>query len=281
MLAVVLILCVLKVHVDGERHYPLTDPNNLEGWVVYEPFTDEFNSNSLNMTKWYNYNPWWKGRQPALFEKSNVRMSNGTLQLWAEYDNPKYSPTDGYHDWSTSAVVSKTTIKYGYVEIKAKVGTSKISSAFWFTSNINGDRTEIDVFEESGPIDQQKEFYGEYHENYHIFSLNGVSNSELPKKCNCTQNSGNSDCSNPYIYTPSYHDFSSDFHVFGMNWTESRLITYLDGQQRRNIENFCFKYPLYLEFDRETMPDWFGMPNPSTMPDTPFTIQYVRAWTQQ
>ena len=67
--------------------------------------TDEFDENTLDSCKWYNYNPNWKGRQPALFEQSNVRMYNGTLQLWTEYDNPKYS-TDGYHDWSTSAVTS-------------------------------------------------------------------------------------------------------------------------------------------------------------------------------
>jgi hypothetical protein len=35
--------------------------------------------------------------------------------------------------------------------------------------------------------------------------------------------------------------------------------------------------PLYLTFDSETMPEWFGMPDDKDLPST-FTIDYVRAW---
>ena len=73
---------------------------------------------------------------------------------------------------------------------------------------------------------------------------------------------------------------STAFHTYGMNWTESKIITYLDGQEMRNTNNYCFHYPLKLLFDRETMPDWIGMPQPNQMPDQPFQIEYVRAWTQ-
>jgi hypothetical protein len=38
--------------------------------------------------------------------------------------------------------------------------------------------------------------------------------------------------------------------------------------------------PLYLIFDSETMPEWFGMPNDADLPST-FSIEYVRAWKHQ
>ena len=33
-----------------------------------------------------------------------------------------------------------------------------------------------------------------------------------------------------------------------------------------------------MDFDRETMPGWMVLPDPATLPDRPFEIDYVRAW---
>ena len=33
-----------------------------------------------------------------------------------------------------------------------------------------------------------------------------------------------------------------------------------------------------MNFDRETMPGWRNLPSPSTLPDRPFEIDYVRSW---
>ena len=109
----------------------------------------------------------------------------------------------------------------------------------------------------------------------------GVNQTDIANKCNCTQNQDDSDCSSPFIYKPSFPNFSDDFHIFGMNWTETRLITYLDNIQVRDIENYCLHQPLNLALDRETMPNWFGLPSPNDLPDQPFTIDYIRTWIQQ
>ena len=37
---------------------------------------------------------------------------------------------------------------------------------------------------------------------------------------------------------------------------------------------------LYLTFDSETMPEWFGMPKDEDLPST-FSIEYVRAWKRK
>ena len=84
---------------------------------------------------------YWKGRQPGLFEPNNVKMNNGYLELWANYTS--YPPQDGYYNYTTSAVQSKSLLMYGYSELRAKLGSSKISSSFWFYRNNGTERTEI------------------------------------------------------------------------------------------------------------------------------------------
>jgi hypothetical protein len=46
------------------------------------------------------------------------------------------------------------------------------------------------------------------------------------------------------------------------------------GQTPRRITD---SLPLYLIFDSETMPQWFGMPDDKDLPST-FCVEYVRAW---
>ena len=42
----------------------------------------------------------------------------------------------------------------------------------------------------------------------------------------------------------------------------------------RRVENTHWHQPLYLIFDSETMPDWFGMPDDADLPST-FSVEYV------
>ena len=64
--------------------------------------------------------------QPGVFSAANAAQSNSSLTLRAQYD-PGYSfPTNNdscgcpYSDVTTAVLYSLATIKYGYVEIKAK-----------------------------------------------------------------------------------------------------------------------------------------------------------------
>jgi hypothetical protein len=43
------------------------------------------------------------------------------------------------------------------------------------------------------------------------------------------------------------------------------------------VENTHWHQPLTLNFDSETMPNWFGLPKDSDLPST-YSIEYVRAW---
>lgn len=54
----------------------LSDQRNEDGWVKYEPMSDEFDGATLDEAKWTVGMYWWKGRQPAA---RNVRHSLSVL----------------------------------------------------------------------------------------------------------------------------------------------------------------------------------------------------------
>ena len=138
MLAIFIIIIAslyLFCPVDA-ANYPYSDSSNTVGWTQDWTLTDEFwNQYKLDSSKWYDYNPNWLGRQPGLFDSDNIQVKKGKLYMHSAVDwniAQKYKDK-GYHTFTTSAVTAKNSLLYGYVEIKAKVGGSRVSSAFWLS----------------------------------------------------------------------------------------------------------------------------------------------------
>ena len=75
-------------------------------------------------------------------------------------------------------------------------------------------------------------------------------------------------------------DLADDFHVYGLEWDEREIKFYFDGVLVRNGPNTDWHQPLTLNFDSETMPEWFGLPKDEDLPST-FSIEYVRAWKKR
>jgi hypothetical protein len=53
---------------------------------------------------------------------------------------------------------------------------------------------------------------------------------------------------------------------------------FLDGALVNVIPSPCLGEAIGMDFDRETMPGWMALPDPSTLPDVPFEVDYVRSW---
>ncbi|EDQ88578.1 uncharacterized protein MONBRDRAFT_37405 [Monosiga brevicollis MX1] len=268
------------------------DPPAGYDWHVFPAMTDDFEGQQLNTTKWLDHNPEWQGRLPGLFNASNVKVSNGTLQLWARNANitdPSLRQ-QGYANFTTSAVQSTTLVRYGYFEIRSRVGTSRVSSSFWFYHNNGTEWTEIDVFEMTGEnADQPLPYQDTMHT--HIFQLPNTAPADIPAKCHCqlptsaapqqpapTMKLKDAASCQRYNITTAATPFDADFHVFSLLWTPTVLEYAVDGAVWWSIPNYCMHQPLTLNFDRETMPDWFGLPEPTHLPDRPFEVDYVHAW---
>eukprot|EP00730_Choanoeca_flexa_P000712 TRINITY_DN10308_c0_g1_i4.p1 TRINITY_DN10308_c0_g1~~TRINITY_DN10308_c0_g1_i4.p1 ORF type:complete len:263 (+),score=29.72 TRINITY_DN10308_c0_g1_i4:198-986(+) len=228
--------------------------------------------------------------QPVRLSRPWLQVHNGSLQLFARHENitdPNLKKM-GYANFTTSFVASQRPVRYGYFEIRARVGSSKVSSSFWFyNSNTTAHHwTEIDVFEMTGEhASQQLSTQDAMHT--HVFMLPKENTSFLPDLCDCSlphetalyQLQDAPSCSQAN-YTHRSTPYSQDFHVFGLLWTPEKLEYTVDGLMQWSLPNACMHQPLFLTFDRETMPDWFGLPSPVNLPDQPLTVEYVRAWTQ-
>jgi len=241
--------------------FPLSDQNNTGNWKKYEPMSDEFDGAELDPNKWYPTIPTWLGRQPAFFYPGNVSVAGGQMHLAMKKQEVPEMPKDkGYHTYTSAAVQSKTKVKYGYFEVKAKPMKSHGSSSFWFYDSTPELWTEIDVFEIGGGAPG---FERKYNMTVHVFQT------PTEKK----HWSVNAEWSAP-------SDLADDYHVYGLEWDKEKIKWYFDGVLIRWVENTHWHQPLTLNFDSETMPEWFGLPKDSDLPST-YSIEYVRAWKKE
>jgi len=225
-------------------------------WESIPELTDEFEGEKLDATRWWPTNPSWKGRQPGLFSEKNVTVADGKLQLTAraeEIDGPA-----GYHSFTTAAVKSKVRVKYGYFEIKARAMDSRCSSAFWFYTSEKDWWTEIDVFEIGGRAPGHEDIM---HTNVHVF---------------VTPEDGRRHWSDAGKFKAPGR-LADRFHTYGLEWTPEVIRFYFDGEMIRERKNTHWHQALHMNFDSETMPDWFGLPEKQILPST-FSIEYVRSW---
>ncbi|UCG59291.1 MAG: family 16 glycosylhydrolase [Phycisphaerales bacterium] len=237
---------------------PLSDQSNKGNWTKYEPLSDEFEAVELDLNKWWPKNPKWLGRQPAYFHPGNVRLSGGELHLTMRKQEVPEMPKDrGYHTYTSAAVQSKTKVKYGYFEIKARPMKSHGSSSFWFYDSAAEWWTEIDVFEIGGGAGG---FERKYNMNVHVF--------KTPTEKRHWSVHG-------AWVAPS--NLADDYHVYGLEWDNKKIKWYFDGVLVRWVQNTHWHQPLTLNFDSETMPEWFGLPRDADLPST-YSIEYVRAW---
>lgn len=241
---------------------PLSHQSDIGVWVKYEPMSDEFESGSLDTNKWVRNMHWWKGRQPALFKAENVTVETGQLLLMMRKEPvPEEFTKQGYHDYTSAAVHSRDRTCYGYFEVKARPMNSGGSSSFWFQQDSTpGWATEIDVFEIGGKAPGHE---NKYHMNLHVF--------RTPTEKRHWSVGGDWDA--PWR-------LADDFHVYGLEWDAESIRYYVDGVLVRHVRNTHWHQPLYLIFDSETMPNWFGMPDNKDLPST-FHVEYVRAWKKR
>ena len=234
----------------------LADPPAGGRWLPNPEFSDEFDAAALDTAKWDDHNPTWEGRAPGYFNPKNVTVKDGNLELWARAETlPGLKPE--YKDFTTAAVKSKKTVLYGYFEARCRPGKSHVSSAFWFYNAEKEWWTEIDVFEIGGGAPK--------HRNNYYMTLH-VMRSPSDEK----HRSFGDKWVAPY-------GLADEWHVYGVDWNEKEIVWYVDDKPVRTVANTHWRQALYLNFDSETMPEWFGLPSKDELPAV-FRVDYVRAW---
>lgn len=107
------------------------EPELGKRWVINNAYSDEFNGNNLDKTKWLDKHRTWKGRSPAMFEPTTVSVQNGNMQIknkMMEKPNKRFSIAGG-------AVQSiGQTAYHGFYESRLKASRLNMSTTFWLSN---------------------------------------------------------------------------------------------------------------------------------------------------
>lgn len=229
-------------------------------WRPVPVFSDEFEGDRLDGSRWEVNNRFYPGKKPGLYAKHNTVQKAGYLNLWAQAETLPNSPS-GYAGYTVAYVTSRQMLRYGYIEARARVMDSEVLSAFWLYRWTETGTYEIDVFEIGGA---GKGHENVIHTNAHAFR--GAA--ELENDSN-------------RLSDPKSHSvperLSKDFHLYALEWDEHFLKYYYDGKLIRTKPNSFWHQPMTIRFTTETHPDWMGLPKPHDLPAV-FQVDYVRVW---
>jgi len=247
-------------------------------WVKNEKFSDEFNGQQLDNSKWYDRSPYWvHGRPPATFRAYSVSVKNGNLQIKNSVlkGDKKYNIAGG-----AVASVAKDGF-YGYYETRMKASSISMSSTFWMKnkpvdeSKCPKEQLELDIVEAIGHRKRGQDMRTTLRSNTHIFHYD--CNGEKTVKS-----------AGPKKHKPISPPVDEAYHVYGCWWIDANTIKiYLDGEYQYTMNpstafsDTPFDRPMYMHLVTETY-NWETPPTPEELADDSKNTTYydwVRSYT--
>ena len=221
------------------------------------------------------------GRAPSFYKPENVIKSGFSLVLRATNENPDAKTraaernnkiedeTRHYKKYATAFVRTQKPMLYGYIEICARLRHSQISSGFWLTNNEGGGWwTGIDVFHYS--IGHDSNLGNRLHTSTHVHRFGHDLNLNMKP------------LSSPKVVRFN-ENLSERPHRFAIDWSPQKITWFVDGIPIRSESNEHHHRPLYITFDSQTFPQWFGLPDHEGVNGNgfgDFEIFYIRTWNR-
>ncbi|MBL8992222.1 MAG: laminin G domain-containing protein [Spirochaetia bacterium] len=256
-----------EIPVRSSDEFPLSDQKNLGRWKLDPSFCDEFNAPTIDAAKWDNDVDDWGTWE---WEPGNTRQENGLLKISMRYTNLGKGKF-----YSSGIYRSREAVRYGYFEIRMRGSTVNPGTcpAFWLYKIDSDKWTEIDWLE-----------LGEHYEDrgynkpenvidgtLHLFKHPDFYNRELAK------GKVESHYAHRAVQYEAPFDLSSGFHVFGGEWTPTRIRWYLDGVLLADRTNDYWDQPLWVTLSMAVRSPFNSKPDPDPFP-AEWQIDYVRVW---
>lgn len=183
---------------------PANDPN----WEQVPVWYDEFSGSTINTTYWNVRN---------CYDHYHYRMENGVCVI-TEEDNQ--TVTSYSYTGADVELKDPYKIQYGYVEARVKINCGKgFFPAFWLFGVENGSQHQGSEYQE---VDIFEMIYGEpTGQGSQTFDENLMTS--------------NIHYTLSYINSPKYYEVNDYryYHTYGLEWTPSKLIYYVDGLIKR------------------------------------------------
>jgi beta-glucanase (GH16 family) len=232
-------------------------------------WNDEFSGTSLDLNNWNheigNGSNGWGNNELEYYTNStkNTFVSNGNLIIEAR----KESISGFNYSSGRMTTQNKKTFKFGRIDIRAKLPVGKgIWPALWMLgTNITSVSWpacgEIDIMELIGT------YPGRTHGTMHWKPVTGTNTSKGA------------------AYNLPSGDFSNQFHVFSIIWTQDTLKWLVDDQlflttTKADVgaANYPFNEPEFLIFNVAVGGNWPGSPDASTTFPQRMFVDYVRVF---
>ncbi|WP_343328561.1 family 16 glycosylhydrolase [Polaribacter staleyi] len=163
-------------------------------------------------------------------------------------------------------VISKKSLTYGYLEMRAKLMDAPWVSCFWLYNWWYKDnwRTEIDICENNpGAYENRHDLTS----NLHVFSA-PVDKGDIKKLVSFGKK----------YYIP--FELQKEYHVWGLEWDKDFIRWYIDGVLFRESPNLYWHQDLYINFNSESNKWLLAFPDDKRLDET-YNIDYVRVWKKK
>ncbi|TDH26959.1 glycosyl hydrolase family protein [Segetibacter sp. 3557_3] len=239
-------------------------PNAYPGYTL--AWSDEFNGSGLNMANWSFQNGngcpnlcGWGNNELETYAENNLFLQDGKMIIEARREGSSYT---------SAKIISsgKKKFKFGRIDIRAKLPKGKgIWPALWMMpeSSVYGGwprSGEIDIMELLGH--EPNKTYGTLHYGP------GPGSTQINKS----------------FVLPS-GDFSSEFHVFSLDWKQDQIQWLVDGNvfgtaSKANFgsTNYPFNEQFYFIINLAVGGQWPGNPDATTTFPQWMIVDYVRVY---
>lgn len=266
-------------------------------------FADEFNSSSIESSKWasaLSWGPYFSVNSEQQLYVDSLGMHRDVSQtpfqltgqslnitateksernpvpvkprvdsvLWNQYPQYRHSLQDDNADANYLSGVltshNSFTFTHGYIETRAKPAAGR-----GFLSSI---RLMNSQFTENAPEIGVLEHLGHikngiYHSFNYLHDVQSPSSTSIPR------------------FETIGVDFTADFHRFGLSWTPQNLSWYIDGREVKRLDtDEAAKFAdqtMYLVASLAVGGEWSGMPDNQTQFPASFEIDYIRVYQQK
>ena len=248
-----------------------TNDWEIEGWNIV--WQDEFNNDSLDLTKWSREigGHGWGNNELQFYtdSDSNSYVENGNLILKAQVVPQGIGSSKGLRYYSSARLrtYGKGDWKYGRIEVKAKVASGQgIWPAIWMlpTDWLFGG------WPSSGEIDIME------HVGYDLGVVHGSVHTEAYNHKINTQRSSARKIAN----------VDTEFHVYSIIWDKDKISFFIDdvqyflfeNDQQGNYKTWPFDQRFHLLINIAVGGDWPGKPDKSTNFPRKMLVDYVRVY---
>ncbi|MBX2884331.1 MAG: family 16 glycosylhydrolase [Granulosicoccus sp.] len=237
----------------------------------YLAFSDEFNGNGLDLSKWntaYLWGPDVTTNNESQYYVDIARNPDFGYQPFHSDGNHLSIKADHTPDWLKNSANGKPYLSgvmtsydsfqftYGYAEARLRAPSGNgFFAAFWLLNARYIDlEPEIDITELLG-----ENPYVVHHTYHHR------------------------DADYNLVSTPTFDtyvdDFSRDFHTYAVRWSPGEIVWYVDGvETQRYTEGAIAAQPMYVLFNLAIDGDWPQSPDGNTVFPSALEIDYVRVY---